>query len=717
MEIKKWIFAVLVFVYAWNTNAQNNARLVNTFIGTEGTGHTFPGPSLPFGMVQPGPDNANEGWNHTSGYQYKDTLLLGFSQLRLSGTGIGEMGNILLLPYNQDKTNLKNRYFKDSEKASVGYYSLTKKDGVKVELSCSHRVAFHKYTYPNQDAKLLVDFQHGIQFLNDSLVLESDIKIENNSTISGYCKTKGWVTKKYFFTMQFDTPFVASTTLPLEKKQNAPRYILDFELTKNKTLHVKIALSTVSVEGAKRNLSAEISHWNFEKVTQNAKKVWNEYLNRIEIEAPQKQKEIFYTSLYHLLLQPSNIADVDGNYRGADDKIALAPNKAYYSTLSIWDIYRGAFPLLQIIAPEKIDDIINSMLAHHQAAGFLPIWTAWGQDNYCMIGNHTIPMILSAAQNGFTGFDKTAALKAMLETSTRSHINSNWELYNQFGYYPFDQLDNEAVSRTLESGYDDWCVTQMAAKLGDATQANVFQQRAHYYQNLFDTETQLFRGKDSHANWRTPFDPLTTTSPMNNPGEYTEANAWQYFWTPAQYDIAGMKNLLGGQAAFTKKLDAFFTTESKNPNKFLGQEAMIGQYAHGNEPSHHIVYLYAFSDKPKTGQQYIHKIIHDFHNNTPDGMIGNDDCGQMSAWYILSTLGFYPVNPANGEFVLGAPQVQKAVLHLQNGKTFTLRAAHFSAQNIYQENPKLNQTMVTRPFITFPEIKAGGTLDFKMSKN
>jgi predicted alpha-1,2-mannosidase len=717
MEIKKWIFAVLVFVYTWNAYTQNNARLVNTFIGTEGTGHTFPGPSLPFGMVQPGPDNANEGWNHTSGYQYKDTLLLGFSQLRLSGTGIGEMGNILLLPYNQDKTNLKNRYFKDSEKASVGYYSLTKKDGVKVELSCSHRVAFHKYTYPNQNAKLLVDFQHGIQFLNDSLVLESDIKIENNSTISGYCKTKGWVTKKYFFTMQFDTPFVASTSLPLEKKHNAPRYILDFELIKNKILQVKIALSTVSVEGAKRNLSAELPHWNFEKVTQNAKKVWNDYLNRIEIEAPQKQKEIFYTSLYHLLLQPANIADVDGKYRGADDKIALATNKAYYSTLSIWDIYRGAFPLLQIIAPEKIDDIINSLLAHHQAAGFLPIWTAWGQDNYCMIGNHAIPMILSAEQNGFTGFDKTAALKAMLETSTKSHINSNWELYNQFGYYPFDQLDNEAVSRTLESGYDDWCVAQMAAKLGDETQANIFQQRAHYYQNLFDPETQLFRGKDSHGNWRIPFDPLTATSPMNNPGDYTEANAWQYFWTPAQYDIAGMKNLLGGQTAFTKKLNAFFTLESKNPNKFLGQEAMIGQYAHGNEPSHNIVYLYTYSDTPKVGQKYIHKIIHEFHNNTPDGMIGNDDCGQMSAWYILSTLGFYPVNPANGEFVLGAPQVQKAVLHLPNNKTFSIRAAHFSNQNIYQENPKLNQTMLTRPFITFPEIKAGGTLDFKMSKN
>jgi predicted alpha-1,2-mannosidase len=717
MGIKKWLFAALFSLCLWTVHAQNNSNFVNTFIGTDGTGHTFPGPSLPFGMVQPGPDNANEGWNHTSGYQYNDSLLLGFSQLRFSGTGIGEMGNILLLPYSANQIKFKNSYHKQTEKATVGYYTLTKKDGIKVELSCSERVAFHKYTFPESDGKLLLDFQHGIQFLNDSLVLESDIKIENSTTISGYCKTKGWVTKKYFFTMQFDSPFVASTKLPLEKKQNAPRYILDFELTKNKVLQVKIALSTVSVDGAKLNLQTEIPHWNFDNVMQNAKAVWDNYLNRIDIEALQKQKEIFYTSLYHLLLQPSNIADVDGHYRGADDKIALAPNKEYYSTLSIWDIYRGAFPLLQIIAPEKINGIINTLLLHHKAAGFLPIWTAWGQDNYCMIGNHAIPMILSAIQNGFSGFDQKEAFTAMAETSTKSHINSDWELYTQFGYYPYDKLDNEAVSRTLESGYDDWCVAQMGAKVGDSTQANQFQQRAHYYQNLFDTETQLFRGKDSQGNWRTPFDPLTATSPMNNPGDYTEANAWQYFWTPAQYDLAGMKKLLGGQTAFTKKLNEFFTLESKNPNKFLGQEAMIGQYAHGNEPSHHIVYLYAFSDTQKVGQQYIHKIIHEFHNNTPDGMIGNDDCGQMSAWYILSTLGFYPVNAASGKFVLGAPQVKKAVLQLANHKTFTIQAANFSAEAIFQENPKLNDKALTRPFITFPEINAGGTLDFKMTKN
>ena len=715
MGIKKTLFSLLSFLYILNLNAQNNSKFVNTFIGTDGTGHTFPGPSLPFGMVQPGPDNTIEGWNHTSGYQYKDTLLLGFSQTRFSGTGIGEMGNILLLPFNEKKINLKNRYFKNTEKASVGYYTITKKDDIKVELTCSERVALHQYTYPNKNAKLLLDFQHGFQFLNDSLVLESDIKIENATTISGYCKTKGWVTKKYFFTINFETPFIASRELPKEKKQNAPKYILDFELPKNHILQVKIALSTVNVEGAKLNLKSEIPHWNFEKVKQNAELVWNDYLNRIDIEAPQKQKEIFYTSLYHLLLQPSNIADVDGKFRGADDTISLAPNKEYYSTLSIWDIYRGAFPLLQIIAPEKIDGIINTMLLHHKAVGFLPIWTAWGQDNFCMIGNHAIPMILSAYQNGFKGFDKKEALKAMVETSNRSHINSDWKLYNQYGYYPFDKLDNEAVSRTLESGYDDYCVAQMAIKMNDKENGFVFNKRANYYKNLFDKDTQLFRGKDTNGNWRTPFDPLTATSPMNNPGDYTEANAWQYFWTPAQYDIDGVKKLLGGTVAFTKKLNDFFTIESPNPNKFLGQEAMIGQYAHGNEPSHHIVYLYSFSETPKVGQKYIHKIINEFHNNTPNGMIGNDDCGQMSAWYILSSLGFYPINPASSEFILGAPQVKKATLRLKNNKTFTIEAADFSAENIYQENAKLNNSLIQRPFINYSEIMSGGTLNFQMT--
>jgi predicted alpha-1,2-mannosidase len=354
------------------------------------------------------------------------------------------------------------------------------------------------------------------------------------------------------------------------------------------------------------------------------------------------------------------------------------------------------------------------MLLHHKAKGFLPIWTAWGQDNYCMIGNHAIPMILSAYGNGFTGIDGEEAFQAMFETATKSHINSDWELYDTYGYYPFDQLDNESVSRTLESGYDDWCVAEMAKKLGKKKLARSFSKRAHYYQNIYDDESTFFRGKDTKGNWRSPFDPLMATSPMNNPGDYTEANAWQYFWTPTQHDLQGVMKLLGGKAHFTKKLNSFFTTETAHPNKFLGQEAMIGQYAHGNEPSHNIIYLYAFTDEPKTGQRYIHKVINEFHNNTPDGMIGNDDCGQMSAWYILSTLGFYPVNPANGEFVLGSPQVPKATIYLPKGRQLTIIAQNLSKTAIFNERRTLNQKRLKNPYITYSELMNGGILTFEM---
>lgn len=717
--MKKYLI-ILFSAFSLLIKAQSNSHFVNVFIGTDGTGHTFPGPSMPFGMVQPGPDNRDFGWDYTCGYQYKDTLLLGFSQTRFSGTGINEMGDVLILPINPKKENLKNSYFKNTEIGKVGYYALIKKDDVKVELTCSERVAFHQYTFPGNEAQVLVDLQHGLHFVFDennqkALVVESDVKIENNTTISGYCSTQNWVNRKYFFTLTFDQPFTKPTILEKKDNEKAPRYLLDFSLSGNKILKLKIALSSVSVEGAKLNMKTEIPHWDFEKVYQKNNKTWEEYLSRISIEAPKKQKEIFYTSLYHLFLQPSNIADVDGRYRGADDIIAISPGKEYYSTLSIWDIYRGAFPLLQILAPEKINGIVQTMLIHHKVNGFLPIWTAWGQDNYCMIGNHAIPMILAAYQNGFKGFDASEALSAMVETSTQSHINSDWELYNQYGYYPFDKLDNESVSRTLESGYDDWCVAEMAKNLDKVEIMKTFTKRANYFRNIYDKQTSFFRGKDSKGNWRTPFYPLMATSPLNNPGDYTEANAWQYFWTPAQYNIQGMTNLLGDKDKFTQKLNEFFTTESLNPDKFLGQEAMIGQYAHGNEPSHHIIYLYAYSNEPKRGQKYIHQVINEFHNNTPDGMIGNDDCGQMSAWYILSTLGFYPVNPANGEFVLGSPQVKKASIHLQSGKKFTVQAKNFSEQAIYNDIRFLNGNKITYPLITYLEIMNGGKLTFNMS--
>ncbi len=713
----------ILFVFACSLGvftglyAQKNTRFVNVFIGTDGTGHTFPGPSVPFGMVQPGPDNRSEGWSHTSGYQYQDTTILGFSQTRLSGTGIGEMGDILLLPFVETPdAGLKNRYFKNTEIAHPGYYSVTKKDGVRVELTASERVAMHRYTFPGRSAQVLVDFQHGLRFLTDSLVLDSDVKLEDAHTISGWCHTKNWVERRYFFVVTFDQSFATSKVLPKGKKENAPRYLLQFDLPKSRVLQVKVALSTVDVAGAKRNLQTEIPHWSFSAVRQKAEQSWNTCLNRIEIKADKKQKTIFYTALYHLLLQPSNIADVDGRYRGPDNRIAQAPDGEYYSTLSIWDIYRAAFPLLQIVAPERVNGIARTLLLHHRAAGFLPIWTAWGQDNYCMIGNHAIPMLLSAYRNGFDGFDKNEALRAMVETSTQSHINSDWELYNRYGYYPYDRLDNEAVSRTLESGFDDWCVAEMATALGDTLTAEIFRRRAVFYKNLFDPETRLFRGKDTSGKFRVPFDPLAATSPMNNPGDFTEANAWQYFWTPAQHDVAGMTDLLGSKAGLRRHLDTFFSLEAQNPNVFLGQEAMIGQYAHGNEPSHHIAWLYAFTETPERGHRLLRRIVREFHNDTPDGMIGNDDCGQMSAWYILSCLGFYPVNSATGDFVLGAPQVKKATLHLANGKKFRILAKQFSEENDQALQVRLNGVLLKKPQIGYREIMAGSTLEFQMGR-
>lgn len=680
-------------------------QYVNTFIGTDGTGHTFPGPCLPFGMVQPGPDNVDKGWDYTSGYQYKDSMILGFSQTRANGTGINEFGDVLLQPVIDDrKENFGETYLKETEKASPGYYTVTLSNKVKVELSCTERVALHQYTYPSSGAKLLVDLQHGLRFLTDSLVLESDVRIENNTTISGYCHTKNWVERKYFFTIQFNQPFASSTRLERKAKEAAPRYILNFDL-KDKILQTKIALSTVSMEGAKNNLQKELPGWNFNAAVANAKKSWNGYLSRIDIEAEQKQKEIFYSCLYRLFIQPSNIADVDGKYRGADDSIRTAKNGMYFSTLSLWDTYRAAHPLYTLIAPEKVDAFITSMIEHSKAAGFLPIWTVWGKDNYCMIGNHALPVIADAYLKDFKGFDAEEALRQMVKSTTENHINSNWTLLNQYGYYPFDSLDNEAVSRTLEHGVDDYCIAIMAERMGKKEIAVTYYKRAAYYKNLYDSSTQQMRGKDSRGNWRTPFNPLIATSPMNNPGDYTEANAWQYFWTPAQYDVPGMIDLLGGKYNFTIQLDSFFSIKAVNPNKHLGQEAMIGQYAHGNEPSHHIAYLYRFSEKPEQTAKLVTRICREFYNNSPDGMIGNDDCGQMSAWYIFSTLGFYPVNPSSGEYVLGQAQVARAVISLQGNKQLEVLGGKGTAVS-FNNNP------IKEYIIQHKEIATGGTLKF-----
>jgi predicted alpha-1,2-mannosidase len=707
MKYQKYLHFICLFFLGVNTSAQSTGytRFVNPFIGTQGTGHTFPGPCLPFGMVQPGPDNVDKGWDYTSGYQYQDSIILGFSQTRANGTGISEFGDILLQPFTADKNeNFGETYLKEREKASPGYYTVTLNNKVKVELTCTERVAFHQYKYPESKARLLVDLQHGLRFLTDSLVLESNVNLEDNKTISGYCHTKNWVDRKYFFTIQFNQPFVSSVRLKRRANEAAPRYVLNFNL-KDKVLQTKIALSTVNVEGAKNNLQKELPGWDFSATVANAKKTWNSYLSRIEIKTGKKHKEIFYSCMYRLFIQPSNIADVDGKYRAADDSIRRAENGEYYSTLSLWDTYRAAHPLYTLIAPERVNGFINSIIEHSKAAGFLPIWTAWGRDNYCMIGNHAIPVIADAYMKGFTGFDADEALLQMVKSTSENHVNSNWTLLNQYGYYPFDSLNNEAVSRTLEHGADDYCIALMADKMGKKDIAATYYKRAANYKNLYDSSTRLMRGKDSKGNWRSPFNPLMATSPMNNPGDYTEANAWQYFWTPAQYDVEGIMRLLGGKKNFTAHLDSFFTIKALNPNKHLGQEAMIGQYAHGNEPSHHIAYLYAYSHRPEKGKELITQICNEFYDNTPTGMIGNDDCGQMSAWYIFSTLGFYPVNPANAEYIIGQPQIKSAIVYLQDGRKLVIK-------NNNRKSVLLNDKPVSGFTIDHKEISAGAVLNF-----
>jgi predicted alpha-1,2-mannosidase len=707
MLIKLFVaVALILFVNSCTTlKPADYTQYVNTFIGTQGTGHTYPGPCMPFGMVQPGPDNVDNGWDYTSGYQYKDSVILGFSQTRVNGTGINEFGDILLQPFTTDKIeNFSEAYIKETEKASPGYYTVTLNNKVKVQLTCTQRVAFHQYTYPSVSAMLLVDLQHGLRFLTDSLVLESDVKIDDHKTISGYCYTKNWVERKYFFTIQFNQAFASTVVLKKKAKETAPRYVLRFDL-KDKILQTKIALSTVSVQGAKQNMLKELPGWNFAAVVANAKNVWNSYLSRIAINANLKQQQIFYSCMYRLFLQPTNIADVDGRYRGPDDSIRIAKNEEYYSTLSLWDTYRAAHPLYTLIAPEKVNGFINSMIEHSKAAGFLPIWSTWGKDNYCMIGNHAIPIITDAYLKGFTGFNALEAFHQMIKSTTENHINSNWLLLRKYGYYPFDSLDNEAVSRTLEHGVDDYSVAIMANKLGSPLIASAYYKRSRYYKNLYDSSTKQMRGKDSKGNWRTGFNPLNVTSPMNNPGDYTEANAWQYFWTPAQYDVEGMIELLGGKKNFTAQLDSFFSIKAPNVNKYLGQEAMIGQYAHGNEPSHHIAYLYAYTDKPAKGKEIITQICNDFYNNTTTGMIGNDDCGQMSAWYIFSALGFYPVNPASGEYIIGEPQVKRATIYLQNRKTVQI-------QNSKSKTIFLNGKPIDGFKLCHQQISAGAVLRF-----
>lgn len=700
-------------------------KYVNPFIGTAFTGHTFPGATYPLGFMQPGPETGNFSWDYCSGYFYDDEKINGFSQNRLNGTGIVDFGDLLLQPFSGEKReDLSSTFNKSTEVATPGFYSVVLTDNdVKVEVTTAPHVAFHRYTYnADKTAGLLADFQSGLVWSKDRIsthVLENEVNFESDYIITGYTRRREWTERTYYFVIEFDKPIVSKELLEQrDPREKAPRYILNFDLGNDSVLNTKVAMSTTGIEGAKSNLAAEGKERSFDDVYKDAKKEWNRYLSKVSIEGTDEDKTNFYTALYHLYIQPNNIADVDGKYVGPNGKISQSPTGKFYSTLSQWDTFRAAFPMYTILSPEIINDLVNNMLEFSEQKGHLPIWALMGQETFTMIGNHSIPMVVDAYLKGFEGFDAERAYSEIKKSLTEGkHKNAGWEEYDKYGYYPYDLFKVESVSRSLESGFDDYCAAIMAKKLGKTEDYEFFMNRSGYYKNHYDNETKSMRPKDSKGEWLTPFDPYRLAHADSNiGGHYTEGNALQYTWHVLQ-DIPGLIELLGGKEEAGKVLDFLFTTEQESTGTLSDVTGLIGQYAHGNEPSHHIAYIYMYLDRPEDTQRLIRQICKNFYQNKPDGLIGNDDCGQMSAWYMFSAMGFYPVNPVSGELVFGAPQLPKTTLNLDNGKTFTIEAINLSEENMYIEKIELNGSIYTEKFITYDDIMNGGELTFYMTSN
>ena len=705
--------------------AQDFTRYVNPFIGTDGTGHVFPGATRPFGMVAPSPDNAGGGWDFTSGYQYRAETIMGFSNTHISGAGIPDLGDVLMQPASGQRwttttQDFASRYDKKTESARPGYYAVTLKDhGVRVELTATQRVALHRYTFAKPGrVQVLVDLQHGLQFGDKPRVTAAAVQQDAAlGEVSGTVAVKGWTEREASFVLRFNRPFAKSETLPARAGERAPRLLITFDLQQARTLEARVALSTVDVAGARGNLAVDANQ-RFDRVRADAQAQWNTLLSRVTIQAPERKLRIFYSALYRVFMHPSDIADADGRVRGPTGQVVQAPGGRYYSTLSLWDTFRAVHPLFTLLVPERVDGMVQTLLEHHRAQGYLPLWTAWGRETHTMIGNPALPVIADAVAKGFKGFDLQQALDAMVVTSTASRPHApdwaqrDWSVYEQYGYIPLDRISNESVSKTLELGMGDDAVARVARAAGRNDLAQRFATRAQGYRLLWDSSSQQMRGRDSAGQWRQPFDALKPTSPLNNPGDYTEANAWQYSLTPALHDPQGLVDLMGGPAAFEAWLDRFFSIRGPGDNKHLGQEALIGQYAHGNEPSHHIAYLYAWTASPHKGHALIRRIARDFYGDGPNGITGNDDCGQMSAWYVLSTLGFYPVQASSGQYVLGTPLVAEASVQLAARHRLRISAAGLGPSRALAPEVWLDGRAVNRQALRHGDLVAARHLRF-----
>jgi predicted alpha-1,2-mannosidase len=712
----KYLLLLPIFCLSTGAFSQTYTQYVDPFIGTSATGHTFPGATVPFGMVQLSPETGNFGWNYCSGYRYEDKVITGFAHTHLSGTGGVDLGDVLFFPF-QGKTPDKfvSGFAKSTEKASPGYYTVLLNNNIRAELTASTHTGVHRYTFNNSgEAHILVDMQSGLVDAPEELethVSEGSIRVIDKNTISGYAVTSLWVDKKVYFTARFNKAFSGYHFIDGDKHR---RLALDFETQAGGQVEARVAISGVSTAGAANNLS-ETKDKTFNAVRIAAEKVWDSYLGKIRVTGTPQQKITFYTCLYHTLIQPNNIADIDGKYRGADSLVHQSADKVFYSTLSLWDTYRAAHPLYTILFPQKAGQMVESMLQHYNTTKLLPIWTLWGKESYAMIGNHSIPVIVDASLKGIGGFSRERAFEAVKATLThKRNPKYDWNLYMRYGYLPSDTVRREAVSLTLEAAYDDYCAAQLAKALHKQADYAYFTKRSKFYINLFDKSTNLMRGRLSNGDWIQPFAHLDSGQ-LATGGDYTEGNAWQYVWQ-VQHDIPGLIKLMGGKKAFVDKLDSLFTLESKvfGKGSTLDVTGLIGQYAHGNEPVHHVAYLYTLAGKPAKTQQRVRQIADEFYKNKPDGLSGNDDCGQMSAWYVFTAMGFYPVNPADGCYIFGAPQLRKISIALQGKRFFNIEAKNLSVTNKYVQAVRLNGKKYTKPYLTHQDITRGGELVFIM---
>ena len=697
---------------------------VNPFIGTDGPGNTYPGATIPFGMVQLSPDIGIPGWDRIAGYYYQDTIISGCSHTHLTGTGAGDLYDILVMPTNSRFTKrIKENNYKpfssfshNKEEASPGYYSVDLLDfGIKAELTATERTGIHKYTFPEDDnSQIYIDLGYS---LNWDSPTETYIRVVDDNTIEGFRKSTGWAKdQRLYFVIKLSKPFNSYKLYKNDSLVNSPikgkntKIILNYATENNEEIILKTGLSTATILGAYRSLEIEAANFNFNDYKNRAGTLWENELQKITIETrDNNKKEIFYTMLYQSMLAPTLLSDHNGNYKGANDTVAKAIGFNRYDTFSLWDTYRAAHPLYTILHRNRVSDMINSLLAHYKETGLLPVWSMQGNETNMMIGYHAVPVIVDAYFKNIKGFD----IKLAFEACKKSAMDNSRQIdiYKDLGYIPIDEHhENWSVSKTLEYAYDDWCIAQFAKDLGKTEDYDYFFKRSENWRNVYDKQSTFMRPKLVDGTFIKEFVPKEYTA------YFCESNAWQYFWSVSQ-NIEGLIEVVGGNEKFEKKLDSMFTFNPlPEDNLPIFSTGMIGQYAHGNEPSHHVGYLYNYVGKPWKTQELIREILETQYKNTPDGHCGNEDCGQMSSWYIFSSLGFYPVNPSQGVYSFGSPIFDKATINLENGKKFVIETVNNNNENKFIQSIELNGKSITQNYILHKDILKGGYLIFTMGK-